>query len=304
MKDARQRVVIEDALKHLHDCEYQKQPATVQSLAGAVGVDLDQAADLLRTLESSELVQIAGAAYRLTRKGRSYARHVIRAHRLYETHLAEESGLDERLWHSEAEKMEHRISEERLARLSERLGEPRFDPHGDPIPTPSGELPPLRGVPLPECPAGWEGQVVHVEDEPRAGYEQVISAGLAYGTRFRVTAVDEQSLRLLVEGRAVDLPHQAAAHVRVTELGVGEQFDDSVTRLSTLRPGEAAAVVGLSPACRGPERNRLLDLGIVPGSVVAIDMESPWGNPTAYLVRGASIALRREQSERILVKKV
>ena len=55
------------------------------------------------------------------------------------------------------------------------------------------------------------------------------------------------------------------------------------------------------PGCRGAERNRLLDLGVVPGSDIGIDLVSPSGNPTAYRIRGASIALRREQADHVYV---
>jgi len=66
--------------------------------------------------------------------------------------------------------------------------------------------------------------------------------------------------------------------------------------LSGLRTGERAKVLGLSPACRGAERRRLLDLGFVAGTAVEVEMVSPAGDPTAYRVRGTVIALRREQS--------
>jgi len=42
----------------------------------------------------------------------------------------------------------------------------------------------------------------------------------------------------------------------------------------------------------------------VPGTIVSVDLISPSGSPTAYRVRGASIALRREQAERVLIRKV
>jgi DtxR family Mn-dependent transcriptional regulator len=66
--------------------------------------------------------------------------------------------------------------------------------------------------------------------------------------------------------------------------------------LSGLRPGERAKVMGLTPACRGAERRRLLDLGFVAGTPVEVEMVSPAGDPTAYRVRGTVIALRREQA--------
>lgn len=295
-QSSRDRVAIEDALKHLHECP----PASPHSLAGALGVDLDTATQLLAKLDASGLVALKAGRYELTDAGRSYARHVIRAHRLYETYLAQQTGLAAESWHTEAERMEHELTGEKADRLAHQLGHPRFDPHGDPIPTAGGDVATLRGTPLLECPVGWEGRIVHIEDEPRRGYAEVVAAGLAPGMLFRVVEADEQSVRLNVEGRTIQLSRLAAGHI----LTAREHFDDTITRLSTLKPGERAAVVGLSSAVRGAERNRLLDLGVVPGTVVEIDLVSPAGNPIAYLIRGASIALRREQAEKILVRKL
>ena len=49
-------------------------------------------------------------------------------------------------------------------------------------------------------------------------------------------------------------------------------------------------------------RRRLMDLGFVPGSSISIDMSSPLGNPIAYIVRGAAIALREDQARYILIQ--
>ena len=71
--------------------------------------------------------------------------------------------------------------------------------------------------------------------------------------------------------------------------------------LSGLKIGQRGQVLGLSPACRGPERRRLLDLGFVPGTEVVAEMQSPGGDPTGYRVRGTLIALRTEQAGLIRV---
>jgi DtxR family transcriptional regulator, Mn-dependent transcriptional regulator len=63
-------------------------------------------------------------------------------------------------------------------------------------------------------------------------------------------------------------------------------------------------VAGLSPACRGAERRRFLDLGILPGTPVTATLRSPSGDPTAYLIRGALIALRREQAALVRVREL
>lgn len=51
-------------------------------------------------------------------------------------------------------------------------------------------------------------------------------------------------------------------------------------------------------------RRRLLDLGFVPGAEVAVIRRAPFGDPTAYLVRGAMVALRQEEAGFILVKQL
>ena len=79
---------------------------------------------------------------------------------------------------------------------------------------------------------------------------------------------------------------------RAMALEPGEQ-------LTALKSGEQGQVVSISPACRGAERRRLMDLGILPGTLVEAEMTSPSGDPTAYRIRGTLIALRREQANLI-----
>ena len=67
--------------------------------------------------------------------------------------------------------------------------------------------------------------------------------------------------------------------------------------LDQLAPQQVALVTGLTSA--GPERRRMMDLGILPGARIEIAMTNPLGDPTAYLIRGATIALRKEQAQLI-----
>jgi DtxR family Mn-dependent transcriptional regulator len=77
-----------------------------------------------------------------------------------------------------------------------------------------------------------------------------------------------------------------------------------VLRLSDLDSGQLGEVVALDPACRGFLRRRLLDLGFTPGARVRPDLTTFAGDPRAYRVRGTTIALRRDQSSRVLVRSV
>lgn len=76
---------------------------------------------------------------------------------------------------------------------------------------------------------------------------------------------------------------------------------EEVTTLDRLEVGQQAAVTGVS----APEdqRRRLQELGFVPGGVVQAAQESPWGDPVAYTVCGAVIALRRADARQIAVRR-
>ncbi len=70
--------------------------------------------------------------------------------------------------------------------------------------------------------------------------------------------------------------------------------------LADMRPGESAVVRRL--CCRGGMRRRLLDLGLAENTAVSCVAESPFGSPKAFLIRGAVIALRREDCAEVLIK--
>ena len=70
--------------------------------------------------------------------------------------------------------------------------------------------------------------------------------------------------------------------------------------LEKLRPGQAGTVLALR--LEGPLRRRLRDLGMVEGARLQCLGRSPLGDPSAFLVCGAAIALRRSDSCRIEVE--
>lgn len=88
--------------------------------------------------------------------------------------------------------------------------------------------------------------------------------------------------------------------VRVSEGSLGgSEGSGGFGSLGLLPPGETGRVAGL--VAEGLVRRRLLDLGFVPGTVVRAVLRSPFGDPTAYGVRGSVIALRREDADGIII---
>ncbi len=300
-----ERVMTEDALKHIYKCEMKGRRPTVQSVAGALEIPLDEVADLLDTMAGVDLLQMQGDEFSLTSKGQQFAVQVIRAHRLWERYLADQTGFDQAEWHKQAEQHEHRLTPAEMEQLSAQLGHPTHDPHGDPIPTAEGELVSHGGQPLTSLAVGQPARIVHVEDEPTLVYSQLVAAGLHPGMAVRLTEVTPERVRFRADDQEHVLAPVFAANIAVVPLPDDQTRDlETTQRLSQLEPGQRGQVVSISAACRGPERRRFMDLGILPGTTITAEMRSPGGDPTAYNIRDALIALRKDQANLIHINRL
>ncbi len=299
------RIQREDALKHIQKMSLAGQTPTIRSIAGTLAISTDQAAKLLAELEQRDLLSLQDGEWSLTSVGEAIALHVIRAHRLWEQHLAEQTGYQQAEWHTQAESYEHMLSPEEVARLARSLGNPSHDPHGDPIPTAEGQFLRQEGLPMTSLQPEQAGRIVHIPDEPEAIAAQLRAEALYPGMVVRISESTPQRVRFWVNGNEHVLAPIVAADVAVVPL-VPEQIIESPPghALDELPVGELAEVVSLSPRCRGPERRRLMDLGILPGTQISAELVSPSGDPTAYLVRDTLIALRSEQAHWIKIKRL
>lgn len=294
--------LVEDALKHLYDCEYKKRGCNLMSIAGNLNVKNSEASVVVGQLEEMGLATLDSGNLSLTAEGRSYALKVIRIHRLLEKYFADEEGLEELYWHSEAESREHKITEGEAEELAVKLNNPVFDPHGDPIPTAAGEIPTISGKPLTALADGEYAQIAHMEDEPEAVYSQLVAMGLYPGKHIRMIQNSSKWIKFEAGGEECILAPVLADNITVSELTPTEKQIDEFKTLDKLKPGETAKIIGLSRACRGQQRRRLMDLGIIPGTKVRYAMASPGGEPVAYEIMGTKIALRKQQARQIYIK--
>jgi len=297
------RIRIEDALKHLYHCEFSKQSCTLESMAGALSMNSDTAAKLMENLESHDLVVSRQKSFHLTAEGRSYALRIIRVHRLWERYLADETSLSETDWHAQAEKKEHEMTMEEANSLAAQIGNPRYDPHGDPIPTAAGELPPSKGRPLTDLHEGEFAGIIHVEDEPPTVYAQLVAQGLNPGMQVQMLEASKERIIFSADGDEKVLAPVFAANITVIPLEDEEKIGHSFDTLASLNQDEKGIVIGISKACRGQQRRRLMDLGVTPGTEVTMEMKSAGGDPIAYQIRGATIALRKDQAGLIQIQK-
>jgi DtxR family transcriptional regulator, Mn-dependent transcriptional regulator len=104
----------------------------------------------------------------LTPLGRKLALEVLRHHRLLELYLAEAFEMPWDQVHAEAEALEHVLSEELEELIARKLGDPKVDPHGDPIPDRDGSIDEVETVALADMLAGDHGRFVRISDSDPA----------------------------------------------------------------------------------------------------------------------------------------
>jgi DtxR family Mn-dependent transcriptional regulator len=124
----------------------------------------------------------------LTTAGERIALEVVRHHRLIELYLVEALGFGWDEVHAEAERLEHHISEKLEARIAAHLGEPTFDPHGDPIPSLEGTLPTDKGARLADLTVGEYGSISRVRDQQPERLRYLADLGLVPGATIEVIA--------------------------------------------------------------------------------------------------------------------
>jgi len=299
-----ERELLENALKHLYDCDSRGSVASCESMAGVLGISRKTAGELEEQLESSGLIEYHNDRLTLTSQGRSYALKVIRIHRLWESYLADKTGLPENDWHREAEEREHLLTEAEADELASRLGNPVYDPHGDPIPDREGNMPPAKGVLLKDASPGTVVRISHIEDEPPEVYDQINAERIYPGMVVRILDNRDGKIHFVADGEERFFMRLLSGNISVVEVSGEEAEPAVVTTLDKVSRGYRCEIHMVSKRIRGQQRRRLMDLGFVPGSRVAFEMASASGDPVAFRVRGAVAALRLEQAKQIFVKNV
>src|SRR6187549_3851236 len=156
----------ENYAKALYELQGREQsPVGTSAVAERLGVTSASASGMLRRLADEGLVEYTpyhGA--RLTPEGERIALEVIRHHRLLELFLAEVLGMPWDRVHTEAEVLEHHISEELEELIAAKLGQPDLDPHGDPIPNRDLAVSADDSIPLTDLEEGETAVFARVSD--------------------------------------------------------------------------------------------------------------------------------------------
>jgi DtxR family Mn-dependent transcriptional regulator len=179
----------EDYLKAIYELEVSTGAAQTSAIADALAVAPPSVSGMVKRLSESGLLDhVPYRGVQLTAAGRRAALRMVRRHRILEVYLTSKLGYDWDSVHEEAERLEHAVSDELIERMAMALGNPRYDPHGAPIPTITGEIEQLEHVPLAEIPVGEVAELRIVSDEDAERLRYIASLGLRPGVSFAVVS--------------------------------------------------------------------------------------------------------------------
>lgn len=178
---------VEDYLKSVFHLTSQGGFATTSDIAEMLEVAPPSVSGMMKRLSETGLIEhVPYRGVQLTPQGRRAALQMIRRHRILESYLTSKLGYDWGDVHVEAERLEHAVSEKLIERMADALGEPRYDPHGAPIPTAAGEIEETELTMLANARVGATLVLRQVGDEDPARLRYLAEQGLTPGTRLLV----------------------------------------------------------------------------------------------------------------------
>ncbi len=208
----------ENYLKQIYLLQQDTGTVSTNNLAKELQAKPASVTDMLKKLREKKMVHYEPyKAFNLTEKGNRTAVHIVRRHRLWEFFLSEKLGFEWEQVHDIAEELEHVSSDTLITRLDDFLGNPRFDPHGDPIPDSSGKIYRQRQVSLSTLALNSPQSVSGVGDQSTAILELLNHYGIAIGVKVEVTRRFDfdGSLELQIGKKRHLLSHAVAKNIFV-----------------------------------------------------------------------------------------
>jgi DtxR family Mn-dependent transcriptional regulator len=215
----------QDYLKAIYELTQDGEAASTNALAARLGVEPASVTGMMQKLAAGRPALVDYRKHhgvRLTAAGKRAALEVIRHHRLLETWLVKTLGYSWDEVHSEAERLEHVISEDFEQRVAAALGYPARDPHGEPIPSPELVMPSDDSVPLQSLATGQKATVLRVDAQDQGLLRRLEELKLMPGVQLEVLEVApyDHIMHLKIKDRreSITLGPAVTAHVFVETL--------------------------------------------------------------------------------------
>ena len=184
---------IENYLKTIYNLSVEGKSAVGNfKLAQKLGIRPASVTEGLRKLhELKHVVYEKSYGTRLTAQGARLALNIIRRHRIWETYLVKELGFGWDEVHEIAEELEHVSNDKLINKLSELLGNPVFDPHGDPIPDEQGKIRKTNFISLSEAKEGKRYRLMGVSDHSTVFLKYLEKNNLVIGAEITIKRIEQ-----------------------------------------------------------------------------------------------------------------
>lgn len=218
-RDGLNHQAIEDYLKTIYTLEQELSPVSTSRIAAARKVRPGSATSMIQRLSKLNLLNYEKhRGVTLTKSGQEIALEVIRHHRLVELYLIEALGFSWDEVHEQADILEHVISEKLEERIAAALNYPKFDPHGDPIPSKEGVVEDTDFVPLATLPIHSVATIARIPDDADSRLLRYLGdLGLIPGNRITVldAAPFDGPLTIICDGESKIIGYNVAKSVLV-----------------------------------------------------------------------------------------
>lgn len=177
----------ENYIKAIFHLQQEEEVVSTNSLARALSTKPASVTDMLKKLKTQKLLQYQPyKGVKLTGEGKKLALLIIRKHRLWEFFLVEKLGFGWEEVHEIAEELEHISSKKLIDRLDQFLGNPKTDPHGDPIPDSLGRMPEIQQTCLLDLPLNIPADIISVSNQSTSMLDLLKHNKIGIGTRLEV----------------------------------------------------------------------------------------------------------------------
>lgn len=177
----------ENYLKSIFHLQLNKGTVSTSELAENLQTRPASVTDMMKKLHAKKLLHYKPYyGFSLSTEGKKVALHVVRRHRLWEFFLSEKLRFGWNEVHNLAEELEHISSKKLIDRLDDYLGNPPFDPHGDPIPDSKGKMRNMEKVSLQKLPLHQHAEVCQVTNQSPEMLELLQHLQIGIGTRIEI----------------------------------------------------------------------------------------------------------------------
>jgi DtxR family Mn-dependent transcriptional regulator len=216
--DPLQSESVQNFLKSIYALQQGGERVSTNAMASLLNISAPSVTDMAQRLEEIGLVNYEKyQGVLLTPSGEEEALKILRRHRLIELYLVEELAYELHEVHSEAERLEHAVSDRFIEAIDARLGHPDIDPHGDPIPSADGKIRRRNLKPLSDWPLNTPARVSRIRATSDEMLQHMVGRGIKLHAQVEITNHDpfEGPLTIVVEGVQQIVGHHVATCILV-----------------------------------------------------------------------------------------